>query len=234
MIITALILAGGLGTRLRSVIDDVPKPMAPINGRPFLEIQLDYWIDQGINNFIISVGYKSEIIINYFGNNYRKARINYVIEENPLGTGGAILKFINKFEVRDPFLLINGDTYFEISLFELFSFHNKQKSQFTFSVFKSSNTDRYMGLNIDDEMKLMPHAIVENSIKEKFVNGGVYIINPEILFNEKFEPDRFYSLENDIFPVINKKNAMIYACQFSNRFIDIGVPDDYYLAQNIL
>lgn len=234
MITTALILAGGMGTRLKSVISNVPKPMAPINGRPFLEIQLDYWINQGVDNFIISVGYKSEIIIEHFGHKYRNANINYVIEDNPLGTGGAIIKSIKDFQIEEPFMLLNGDTYFEISLFNLLSFHQNKGSQFTFSVFKSNNTERYMGLNLDHNMRLLPEFYIENSNDEKYVNGGVYIINPEILNREKFENDKFYSLENDIFPIINKKEALIYACLFENKFIDIGVPEDYYLAQKIL
>ena len=234
MITTALILAGGMGTRLKSVISNVPKPMAPINGRPFLEIQLDYWISQGVDNFIISVGYKSEIIIEHFGYKYRNVNINYVIEDNPLGTGGAIIKSIKDFHITEPFMLLNGDTYFEISLINLLSFHQNKGSQFTFSVFKSNNTERYMGLNLDHNMRLLPELYIENSNDEKYVNGGVYIINPEILNREKFENDKFYSLENDIFPVINKKEALIYACLFENKFIDIGVPEDYYLAQKIL
>jgi len=91
-----------------------------------------------------------------------------------------------------------------------------------------------MGLNLDHNMRLLPELYIENSNDEKYVNGGVYIINPEILNTGKFENDKFYSLENDIFLIINKKEALIYACLFENKFIDIGVPDDYYLAQKIL
>lgn len=85
---TAVILAGGLGTRLRSVVTDVPKPMAPIEGRPFLEYLLDYWIDQGIERFILSVGYRGDVIVDHFGNGYRRVPIAYAFESQPLGTGG--------------------------------------------------------------------------------------------------------------------------------------------------
>jgi D-glycero-alpha-D-manno-heptose 1-phosphate guanylyltransferase len=231
---TAIILAGGMGTRLKSVVSELPKPMAPINGIPFLEIQIKYWISQGINNFILSVGYKKEIIINHFGFKFHTAEIKYVVEDFPLGTGGAIIKSIKQFDIKEPFMLLNGDTYFEISLFNLLSFHQNNNSQFTFSVFKSNNTERYMGLNLDHNMRLLPELFIENYNDEKYVNGGVYIINPEILNKEKFENDKFHSLENDIFPIINKKDALIYACLFENKFIDIGVPEDYYLAQKIL
>ena len=88
---TAVILAGGLGTRLRSIIPNLPKPMAPIGDRPFLEYQLDYWIAQGVNRFVLSVGYRHQVIIDYFGNSYKGVEVDYVIEQKPLGTGGALL-----------------------------------------------------------------------------------------------------------------------------------------------
>jgi D-glycero-alpha-D-manno-heptose 1-phosphate guanylyltransferase len=234
LINTAIILAGGMGTRLQSVVSEVPKPMAPINGVPFLEIQIKYWICQGINNFILSVGYKNEIIVNHFGPKFQGAQINYTIEDIPLGTGGAILRAITEYNITDSFLLLNGDTYFDISLTGLYEFHSKKGSNFTFAVFKSNNTERYMGLNINKNMRLLSELYHENPEDEKYVNGGVYIINPKILLNEKFENNIFYSLENDIFPIINKKSAMIYACKFENNFIDIGVPEDYFLAQKML
>jgi len=87
-VISALVLAGGLGTRLRSAVPDLPKPMAPINGRPFLEYLLDYWINQGVDRFVLSVGYRHEIITEHFGNKYKEAQIEYVIEKTLLGTGG--------------------------------------------------------------------------------------------------------------------------------------------------
>ena len=143
-----------MGTRLKSVVSDVPKPMAPINGIPFLEIQIKYWISQGINKFILSVGYKKEIIINYFGNRFNNVEINYVVEEIPLGTGGGILKALTEYEITSPFLLLNGDTYFDISLKELWKFHIKKKSNLTFSVFKSNNITRYLGLDVDSNMRI--------------------------------------------------------------------------------
>lgn len=234
MVKTAIILAGGMGTRLRSVVSDVPKPMAQINGKPFLEILIDFWLNQGIDNFILSVGYKSEIIKNYFGGNFKNATIQYVFEDYPLGTGGAIIKAINEFSINKPFLLLNGDTFFEVSLKALSDFHKHTNSQFTFSVFKSNNTERYMGLDVDINMRLQKSINIDSSNVVKYVNGGVYIINPQIIKNKKFENDKFYSLENDVIPIINEKKSMIYACEFNNKFIDIGVPEDYFLAQKIL
>ena len=116
---TAIILAGGLGTRLRQLVSNVPKPMASVNGRPFLAHLMDYWIGQGITQFIISVGYLKESIINYFGNEYQGIKIEYSEEESPLGTGGGVLLAIKNIKSDDYFVLLNGDTFFEVDLREL-------------------------------------------------------------------------------------------------------------------
>ena len=113
---SAVILAGGLGTRLRSVVPYLPKPMAPINGRPFLEHQMRYWSTQGIDHFVLSVGYRYQTIIDYFGAQVEGASLDYVIEESPLGTGGGLVLASKKVSQQENFLLLNGDTYFEIEL----------------------------------------------------------------------------------------------------------------------
>ena len=234
MVNTAIILAGGMGTRLKSVVSEVPKPMAPINGIPFLEIQIKYWISQGINNFILSVGYKKEIIINHFGLKFQTAEIKYVVEDIPLGTGGAILKAVTEYNITNPFLLLNGDTYFEISLEELFKFHTKNGSDFTFSVFKSTNTTRYLGLNVDSNMKIVSSDFIKDIVAIKYVNGGVYIIDPKIFQHIEFERNKQISLESEVIPRLIINNMLSYACEFNTKFIDIGIPEDYYNAQTFL
>ena len=96
--------------------------MAPINGFPFLEYQLGYWIKQGVTRFLLSVGYRHKIIIDYFGNSYQGAQLEYVIETAPLGTGGGFLLAAQKIDKDDPFLLLNGDTYFAVNLEQLVEF----------------------------------------------------------------------------------------------------------------
>ena len=113
---TAIILAGGLGTRLRSAVPDLPKPMAPIAGRPFLAHQMDHWIGQGVSRFVLSVGYRHEAISSHFGRRFHGAAIDYVVETSPLGTGGAV-KLATAGLPRDEYtLLLNGDTYFDVPL----------------------------------------------------------------------------------------------------------------------
>ena len=111
----AIVLAGGKGTRLQSVVFDLPKPMADINGKPFLAYQLDFLIENGIKRFVLSVGYKSEFIIQYFKNSYRNVPIEYAIETQPLGTGGAIKYALSKC-ISENVFVINGDTYLEVQM----------------------------------------------------------------------------------------------------------------------
>ena len=101
----ALILAGGLGTTLRSEVPDLPKPLAPIHGRPFLEYQMDFWIEQGVDIFVLSIGYLHEKVIGHFGHSYRNAKLDYVIEETPLGTGGGLMLALDKVRNTESFLL---------------------------------------------------------------------------------------------------------------------------------
>jgi CTP:molybdopterin cytidylyltransferase MocA len=115
-ITSAIVLAGGLGTRLRSAVPDLPKPMAPIAGRPFLAHQLDQWIAHGIRDFVLAVGYRHEAISDYFGAHYRGAAIRYSVEATPLGTGGALLQAASLVATDARFLLLNGDTYFDVAL----------------------------------------------------------------------------------------------------------------------
>lgn len=118
----AIILAGGLGTRLRSVVQNIPKGMAPIQGRPFLAYQLDYLIEQGVNRIIFSVGYLHECISNYFGREYNGCQIVYSVEESPLGTGGAIRQALHHCKDQNIWVL-NGDTYCNVNLKDMLVFH---------------------------------------------------------------------------------------------------------------
>ena len=226
---TAIILAGGLGTRLRSVIPDLPKPMAPICGRPFIEYQLEYWIKQGINKFILSVGYKNKVISGYFGDNYKGVEIDYVIENEPLGTGGAFLLASERIANNESFLLLNGDTYFDVDLDKLKEFAIEKDADWCFSLFKTNDTERYMGMEVSDESQIT--SLVSGT--SFLANGGVYWVNPRILNNKLFSVGDKLSLENDFFPKVLALKNRLYGIEFSGRFIDIGIPTDYEYAQKI-
>jgi D-glycero-alpha-D-manno-heptose 1-phosphate guanylyltransferase len=226
MSITAVILAGGLGTRLRAVVNDLPKPMAPILGRPFLEYLIDYWITQGVTEFILSVGYKYQDIISHFGNKYKEAKISYIIEETLLGTGGGVVMAARNMGLDKQFLMLNGDTFFKVDLAELWKFHNKKKSELTFSLFKNNDTSRYMGMDINTDGSILLLKSVQQN-ENSYVNGGVYLIDSNLFSEGKFIAGNKYSFESDIIPHFLTSNKRLYGIKFDSFFIDIGIPDDY-------
>jgi len=221
----AIVLAGGLGTRLRSVVSEVPKPMAIVQNKPFLVHLLRYWKKQGIDQFILCVGYKSNLIIDYFGNEFEGSSINYSIEEVPLGTGGAVLEAAKKNQLKEPFILINVDTYFEVELSILHKFSIENNVDWCFSLFVSVDKVRYLpvGLSADGSLKF--------NTDSRYANGGVYWINPRV-FHPLFElisPN--LSLEKQVFSIAKNIGQSFRGVKFSGTFIDIGMPDDFYRAQ---
>src|SRR3989338_2427013 len=126
--------AGGLGTRPRKAVPDVPKPMAPVGNAPFLAHLLDYWIGRGITHAILSVGYKADVIREYFGDCYEGIPIEYAIEETPLGTGGGLLLAAERLRESGPFLVLNGDTFFEVNLREMVRFHLERLAELTMAL----------------------------------------------------------------------------------------------------
>lgn len=234
----AIILAGGLGTRLREVVSNTPKPMAPINGQPFLKHQMDYWINQGISHFILSTGYLHHHISNFFGNNYKNASIEYSIEDQPLGTGGGLLMAASKYALNEDFLLLNGDTYFKVDLSKLIAFSEEKNSSITFSLFKTTDTDRFMGVEVNPEGKIAQLKASRLEGETILANGGVYWIKSECLLNpdtlKQFPPTSKASLEDEIFPYLLSKNTSFFGLEFDEQFIDIGIPEDYKKSSEIL
>ena len=230
----ALILAGGFGTRLRSVISDIPKPMADINGKPFLSYLFDYILNQGagIEELILSVGYKHERIIDYYGNKYGILNLKYAIEDKPLGTGGAIKNAINKFGGDNEILILNGDTFFNIDIKKLYEFHRNKNSALTIALKKMENSDRYGFIEIDITGKIM--KFLEKGhihVMSGFINGGIYILNKSFLDN--IENSYPFSFEKDIIERYYGCGKF-YGINFNGCFIDIGVPEDYERAKAIL
>lgn len=217
----AIVLAGGFGTRLSTVVSDVPKPMAPINDRPFLEYLLEDLNEKGINRVILAVGYKKEIIKSYFKEKYKNIDIIYSDEDIPLGTGGAIKKALTLAENENIFI-INGDTFFDVNLKEMYQFHKKNSSKLTLAIKEMEKFDRYGSLVLDKDKII---KFEEKKYNEKgYINGGIYLINKELLIEEKKEN---FSFEKEI---LENKNLKIkkYGYKSEGYFIDIGIPEDYY------
>ena len=215
MVNTAIILAGGFGTRLKEVAPNTPKPMTIINGRPFLEYQMEYWINQGITRFILSVGYLKDLIINHFGDSFNGASIEYVVESKPLGTGGGML--LAAKNITETFIVLNGDTYIEVDLNSLYKFHDKLKSDWTFALFRTSDFNRYLAMDISSRGKIL--SFNSNTTKKSgLVNGGVYLIEPSALnllnFNSVYES----SLENQLLPNLVSSNTHASVVLLSDIF----------------
>jgi D-glycero-alpha-D-manno-heptose 1-phosphate guanylyltransferase len=227
----AIVLAGGLGTRLRAAVPDLPKPMAPVGGRPFLERLLDYWIAQGVKRFILSTGYRHEAIAAHFGAAFHGAAIRQVVEDRPLGTGGGLLLASGSLTGTGPFLVLNGDTFFEVALESLRDFHSAHKADATLSLFRSPQQGRYAGVTLGKESRVQS---LNAGKKGGLANGGVYLMEPGLLEGGPWQPQEAVSLEEDILPFALGARKRVYGMECAGRFLDIGVPEDYARAAGAL
>lgn len=222
----AIILAGGMGTRLKSVVKEVPKPMAPINDRPFLEYLLDHLIKYGIQRVIFSVGFKSNIIADHFGEKYNNCTLAYVYEDEPLGTGGAIkeaMKSVNS----DHVLVTNGDSLFITDIQGQFVFHQNREADVTLGLKSMIDFDRYGTVIADNDSRI--HNFREKeAVSNGLINGGVYIFNVEAFTSIDF-PKKF-SVENNYFQT-HTKECKFFGYQSDGYFLDIGIPADFAKAQ---
>ncbi len=229
MIKEAIILAGGLGTRLRSVVSDVPKCMAPVAGKPFLRYVITHLQKEGIQKFIFSVGYKSESIISFAKKELANTDFQFSIEEEPLGTGGAI-KIACKKASDHNVLVCNGDTLFKIHIDELNNFHLQHHADCTLCLKPMKNFDRYGAIELNENYSV-------KSFKEKqlyksgLINGGMYGLNADSFLKENL-PEKF-SFEKDYLEKYVEKRK-IYGVIQDEYFIDIGIPEDYERAQDEL
>ncbi len=225
----AIVLAGGLGTRLQGILPDIPKCMAPVHGKPFLVYVLDYLVSQHINKAVLSVSYHKDQIINYFGKNYRSLKIEYAIETALLGTGGAVKYALNQC-LLDKVFVLNGDTYFTPDLQAMENEQLKTLADITIAVKHMQETSRY-GLVISDESGMITDFREKDPIDGGgWINGGVYLLNRNIFDNHRQQK---FSLENDLF-----KNSIttlsMQAFKTDAFFLDIGIPEDYANAQLVI
>lgn len=225
--ITAIILAGGLGTRLRSVVSEVPKCMAPVNGIPFIHFIVWFLKNQGIEHFIFSLGYKHEIITGYLDKTFPQLNKQYSIEQEPLGTGGAIKKALSLVQT-DFAVVLNGDTMFNVHIGELVNTHQQKKASCTIALKEMKQFTRYGSVETDTDDRIT--AFNEKTYCEKgLINGGVYVINKNSL-QDKELPESF-SFEKDYLEKF-LASEKIFGVQNEYYFIDIGVPEDYQKFQD--
>lgn len=229
-----LILAGGLGSRLRQAVPDVPKPMAPVNGRPFLDYLMAHWKTQGISRFVLSVGYMADAIQAHFCSDYHGCAIDYARESSPLGTGGAIRNaVVNGRWSGTRLLIINGDTWFPIQLEKLVANAVAAATPVTLAVKRITDNDRYGGLELDQNGKVKRFIPGAASRGNPLINGGIYLA--DIAYLEdclQSRPDAF-SFERDVLEPL-AMSGLLGASLQDVPFLDIGVPADYLRAKDIV
>jgi len=226
----AIILAGGFGTRLQGVVKDVPKPMAPVNGRPFLTYILDYLIEYEYTKVVLSVGYLHEKIEEFFGNQYKSLKIDYAVETEPLGTGGGIAYAMSKCQTKNV-LVINGDTMFKVNLTEFEHFFAEKNRLLSIVLREVDDVSRYGSVVTGNNHMIVLFSEKGASAGRGYINGGVYMIN-RALFDKYPQPKKF-SFEKDLMEKLYTQEQF-YAMPSDGYFIDIGIPEDYARAQKEL
>ncbi len=217
-----IILAGGQGTRLREVVNDTPKCLAPIGENTFLFFLLNMLKKQGVNRFIFSLGYMHEKIIKYLNLNFSSLTFEYVIEDTPLDTGGAIKYSLTKC-ISENVLIINADTYLKINLYDLFNYHIKNRAECTFSLKYLNDSSRYGNVLINEKNQVLTfNEKIANS--SGYINAGYFFINKKLF--DDIILDKFSFEKDFISSRINLKK--IYGYKTTDYFIDIGIPSDYF------
>lgn len=235
---SALILAGGLGTRLRSAYAAGPKTLAPVGTRPFLDYLLNWLHRQGVEEVILCVGYKRSPIQKYVGSGKKWGlRVRYSIERSPLGTAGAVKKAAEMLEGKNVFV-INGDTFLDVNLREMSAFHRVQKGWATLAVARVADTGRFGTLRLDSRSRVT--LFVEKRSSDtgdgfpgatRQINGGVYLFENKLF--SIIPIGRPVSLEKEVFPRLLLKKRL-FGFVTGGYFLDIGVPDDFRRAQSEL
>ncbi len=226
----AVVLAGGMGTRLRTIVADRPKPMAEIRGRPFLEYLLDYIAEMGIQKAILSVGYMHESIVNHFGQCYRNLELDYAIEKNPLGTGGGLRLALSK-SCSEVLFVFNGDTYFQIEPDRMIGKMEEQDADAVFALRIVADGWRYGTVTTGTDGRIVKFSEKGEQHGPAMINGGVYLLKRRTITEAEL-PESF-SLETGFF---EKKisDMRFFGIPFIGKFIDIGIPETYTAAGKIL
>ncbi len=229
MLKEAIILAGGFGTRLQTVVNDVPKPMAPINNIPFLNYVFDYLKHYQIQHVVLSTGYLAEKILDHYKDEFNGIKISYAKEETPLGTGGGIRLAMTKCTTQD-ILVLNGDSFFDVDINMHYSNHVSKQADCTLALRKVDNAARYGTIQLGD-LNVIDAFKEKDSVEcEGLINGGVYILNRETYLS-KTEAGSVFSIEKDFYEK-RIKELHIFGFEYNGYFIDIGIPEDYKKAQD--
>lgn len=219
---TAFIIAGGKGTRIQPITKEIPKSMLPLAGTPLLQYTINHLKEYGVNNIILSVGYKAEKIKEYFGDGHRfGVKITYIKEDEPLGTAGPLK--LAKGLLKEPFIMCNADELKEIDLIDMFTFHNKNEALATIALTTVEDPSKY------GVARLQGNKIVEFVEKPKsnppsrLINSGLYILDPKVI---DYVPEGYAMIEKDVFPKIAQEGNL-FGYSFIGYWQDIGNMEAY-------
>jgi NDP-sugar pyrophosphorylase family protein len=222
MDVTAVVLAGGMGTRLKSVVADRPKVLADVAGRPFLTYLLDQLHDVGIRRVVLSTGHLAEQFSAAVGGAYRDMAVVYAEEKTPLGTGGAI-KFAGGFASTDHLLVMNGDSYFNVDLADYLDWHQRQANDASLLLVRVPDASRYGAVRLDEDERVTAFLEKRPDLGAGLINAGIYALRREMLAHI---PDGKCSVERDVFPRWIER-FQVKGIAADGEFLDIGVPEDY-------
>jgi D-glycero-alpha-D-manno-heptose 1-phosphate guanylyltransferase len=226
----AIILAGGFGTRLQSVVSDVPKPMAPVAGRPFLTYLLDRLRKQGYTHIVLATGYLHEKVEEFFGHEYHDVAIDYARELSPLGTGGAIVNAL-QYCHEEAVTVLNGDTLFDIDHERLCRFAEEKATPLAIVLRQVPDAGRYGSVEIDKGGRITTFKEKNSEAGSGLINGGIYRIQRSLL--DGFSLGEKFSFEQELMQQ-RYRDEHYYAYADGAYFIDIGIPEDYSRAQQEL
>lgn len=228
--ITAIILAGGLGSRLRESVSDRPKVLASVMGKPFLSYLLDQINDSNITNVILCTGYLGNMINDEYGLRYKNLKITYSQENKPLGTGGA-LKLALPLIQSKLLMVMNGDSYINILLNNYIKWFTENKFSASICLTHKDDTRRFGRIELDQNDKIERFNEKKDVNEAGYINAGIYLFEKELFSH--IPRRKFFSLEKEFFPkMINNNNIYGYICD--NKFIDIGTPESYSKANTFL
>jgi len=219
-----VILAGGFGTRLKSVLNGLPKPLSDINGQPFLKLLFQNWVKNGFNDFVLCLHYEAEKIIEFVKQEQefgvlKNCKIQFSIEPTPMGTGGAISYAVDKLEIDNNILIANADTWLNQDYNKIFN-----SGENCITIVQIENTDRYGSVIIDDNNRIDYFNEKSKSSGPGFINAGFYKLSKSLFINWNGSS---FSIETNLFPILVKEKKLNYVISES-VFIDIGIPEDYH------
>ena len=229
MIKEAIILAGGFGTRLREVVKDVPKPLAPVNHKPFLDYSLRYLSHFEIERVVFSLGYLAEKVITQYGDHFNTMELVYKVESEPLGTGGGIRLAMQECHSEDV-LVLNGDTFFDVDLHSFYNKHSDSFADASLALRKVEKAGRYGTLQLGEFDRICAFKEKQPENSPGLINAGVYLLNREI-YTEETPSEKNFSIEKDFFEKKHSK-LNLFGFTYDDYFIDIGIPEDYNKAQH--